>query len=518
MPTTHSQHGSSRLLEFSLLFTFVVHGLAMLSMAGILLPGMPGGGTASDIARVSYIAGSPWLWRLGWFPWQMTALSDILLGVAIVRVRWIPKLPALITLVVTVVAVIPDQAGQLLWITKGVALAQEAAQSGDLAKYLSFEARIFRMTAAWGALFYTLGALGWTWCFVSAGVWNRALTWLSIVTWSIFAFVSIGPLLPEQWRPAPSFISAGNAAGFLLLQVWFALVLELLLRRSRPDSAHGRYARWRSPRGGIFGRALELAGNSRLLRYSCEFLPPASFSSDIRDVIYVNYLVEAERLEPFVPEGLELDRLGADGRYALFTFLTYRHGHFGPTLLGPLRRLLPSPVQTNWRIHVFVPQTGLKGIYFVTNAIDSTLHAISARLMAEGMPMHVLRKGEVTAGGDGTFSIILDPGTGSAPDARATLRPSFNPVLPAPWNKCFTSYQEFLAYCVPQDRAISSQPWRSRLTWQEISLGIPLESCEPLEGRVESDSAQAIIGSAAPMCFRVAKVSFRFSREESIRL
>ena len=45
-------------------------------------------------------------------------------------------------------------------------------------------------------------------------------------------------------------------------------------------------------------------------------------------------------------------------------------------------------------------------------------------------------------------------------------------------------------------------------------LGIPLEACEPLAGEVHSRAAEAIVGEAVPVCFRVARVAFRFDREE----
>ena len=67
---------------------------------------------------------------------------------------------------------------------------------------------------------------------------------------------------------------------------------------------------------------------------------------------------------------------------------------------------------------------------------------------------------------------------------------------------------------VPMDRAFSSQPWYGRLTRQEIDLGIPLTSCEPLAGTVRSRAAEVIVGDAEPLCFRVARVHFRFDREE----
>ena len=71
-----------------------------------------------------------------------------------------------------------------------------------------------------------------------------------------------------------------------------------------------------------------------------------------------------------------------------------------------------------------------------------------------------------------------------------------------------------LAYVVPQDRGFSTQPWHGRVTRQEIRLAIPIEVCEPLEGRVSSRAARAIVGEAEPFCFRVPAVRFRFDAEE----
>jgi hypothetical protein len=128
--------------------------------------------------------------------------------------------------------------------------------------------------------------------------------------------------------------------------------------------------------------------------------------------------------------------------------------------------------------------------------------------------MHRLARAAVTAGADGSFTVLLDPGNGSAPDAEVYARPAADRSLPPPWDGCFADYTAALAYCVPQDRALSVQPWRGRVTRQEIRLGIPLESCEPLTGSVRSKEVERLVGPAAPVCFRVPRVSFRFDREE----
>ena len=244
-----------------------------------------------------------------------------------------------------------------------------------------------------------------------------------------------------------------------------------------------------------------------------ELISPVAFVSEITNVIYVNYLVEAARLETLVPPGLELQRVGPEGRLALFSSLTYRHGHFGPALLGPLRRLLPSPIHTNWRIYVRDPYTGRSGVYFVTNAMDSTLHALAARMMSEGMPMHVLAHATLDRAPDGRIDLASDPGAGSAPDLVAHL--ASLPARPpdGAWRAAFPTYEAMLAYTVPQDRAFSVQPWNGWVTRQEIALGIPLDACEPLAGTAKSRAATALLGAAVPFCFRVPHVAFRFDRE-----
>ena len=385
---------------------------------------------------------------------------DLWFAIALVRTRWIPKAPAIVVLLLTMVAVIPDQYGQLVWITRGVELAQAATTPEGLQAYLTFEAPVFEMTASWAAVLYTLAAIGWSACFAMARAWTRALTWLSVAAWAVMLYVTTAFFVPARFRPTPEIVAAGNAVGFTLLQLWLALVTELVLRRRRPLTAWGRDAPWRHPWNTPLGRALDVVANSRLAGAFLEPLPAFAMVSDITDVVYVNYLVPA------------------------------------------------------WRIHVTDPRTGARGIFFVTNAITNTFQALGARLLTEGMPMHVLRAGEVRRAADGTLTVQLDPGKGSAPDAEATLTPAREPVLDGSWKACFPTFRDFLAYCVPQDRALSTQPSAGTVTRQEIDLGIPLDACEPLAGQVRSRSARAIAGDAEPLCFRVPKVSFRFEVEE----
>lgn len=307
-----------------------------------------------------------------------------------------------------------------------------------------------------------------------------------------------------------SFALPASLTAALVAAAW---ATERLLLRWRPYDRHGRLARWVHPGPPGFSHLCDWLANSRVVGALLEPLPVVSMVSDITDVIYVNYLLPAETLEGFVPHGLKLQRLGPEGRYALFTFLTYHHGHFGFAFLGPLRRLFPSPVQTNWRVHVENPATGHRGIYFITNAINFTAPALGARLLTEAMPMHVLKHASVHAAPDGTLSVRCDPGTGTAPDCEAVLRPTDAPEWSGPWREVFPDFQAFLRYCVPQDRAMSSQPLRGRVSRQEIHLGIEPERCLPMSATIRSRAATAIAGDATPVCFRVPGLRFQFALE-----
>ncbi len=489
-----------------MVFTFVAHLVAMAVMAAVLLPMMPGGPVHDDAERMRRIATHPWAFRWGWVPWQITAASDLWLAVALVRTTWVPRLPAWLALVATVVAVVPDQTGQVLWMLRGPAIAA----GGDPGAYLGFETRVYALTAAWGAIGYTVAAVFWSWAFASAGTWCRGLGILSAVLWPLFMGVSVAPLLPDGSRPPASAVAAGNAMGFVLLVVWLAWVSERVFRRCRANTDWGERAVWRAPRRGAIGAMLGLLANSRFAKGVCGWLPLFPFASDITDLVHASWLVPAERLLPLVPEGLELARPAPGGTHAVVSCLTFRHGHFGPVIAGPLRRLFPSPIQTNWRVHVRDRRTGHAGIAFFAQGISNLSNGLGARLMSEGMPMHRFAVATLERGTDGSIRLALGPGAGSAPDAVAEASPGPR-ELPEDWRAVFATYDQALDYLVSIDRALSTQPELRRTTRQEIQLGLGPADCEALEGRFESRMLGPIVGDARPLMFRVARVGFRFT-------
>ena len=382
------------------------------------------------------------------------------------------------------------------------------------AAYAPFEAQAATAVTVYAAGLYAVMAIGWSGCLWYSSEVRRGLLWVGAIAWPTLLFASLGPLLPASVRPADALLQAGNKLGFPLLMVWYVLALEAVLRRTRRDEAWGGMAAWRAPWPGLFGWACEVVANSRFLRYGFEFVPALNLSSDVEDVVYVNYLVEAERVARLLPAGLELQLLGG-GRYTMVTVLTYRHGHFGPTLLGGLRRwVAPSPVQSNWRLYVREPVGGTDGVYFLSTVISNTLMALTGRLIAYCVPMHRGLGMRVEVVGS---EVTLGIGTGGGFGLAARLRVS-EAVWPAAgvWAECFGSFEEFAAYCVPQERTLYEQAWDGRITSQEITLGSAV-GVRMLGGTVESATLAVLTGEAEAVCFLLPRVAFRLEGERVLR-
>ncbi|MFO0737395.1 MAG: hypothetical protein U0270_16005 [Labilithrix sp.] len=225
-----------KLLNRAVIFTFLAHGAAMLGMLLFLLPLVPGGGGAgTDLDRMIRIAGSPIGYRLGWLGWQITAVSDLLLAAALVRVTdpgTRARKLAIATAAFVVLAVIPDQTAQFLLVTRGYELARMGAEARDTTDFIAFEDMMFPLTSGWAAVLYTLGAIGWALVLREVGIWSRALARLSPPMLVLFCAISVAPILPLAIRPKPELIGAGNALAFTVLEGWFVLVWWLLRSRA----------------------------------------------------------------------------------------------------------------------------------------------------------------------------------------------------------------------------------------------------------------------------------------------
>ncbi|MBX9669947.1 MAG: hypothetical protein K2X93_20155 [Candidatus Obscuribacterales bacterium] len=160
------------------------------SMVTCLMPAMPGS-FLSDTERVTWIAEHPWQWHLGWIPWHLAALSDLVLAFALVKTSWIPKLPSLFVLVMTVLAVCVEQPNEIIWNLEAVRQASLFLESGNLAQFRGFESSVYLPVCVLAATFYAIAAIGWSCCFAFSNTWSRTLTVLSAVNWPLMALAAL---------------------------------------------------------------------------------------------------------------------------------------------------------------------------------------------------------------------------------------------------------------------------------------------------------------------------------------
>jgi hypothetical protein len=150
---------------------------------------------------------------------------------------------------------------------------------------------------------------------------------------------------------------------------------------------------YKHPQRGRFGRAVESLANSttlaRMRHAVASRLPFLRLESEVTDVVYLTWLVPLGACDAFLPQGV---RLWQKNGLTPFTVLTYRHGHFGPSALGGLRKLFPSPLQSNWRLYLEQAPAGAppgRTVLFLKNVMNSLVYSLGTRLFSDALPTHL---------------------------------------------------------------------------------------------------------------------------------
>jgi hypothetical protein len=203
---------SYRRLTVAVALFVVSHALGMLSMVMLVLPGLSP--HLSVDARTRYIAEHPALWRLGWLPWQLSALTDLLLTAALLHWAHVTRARRawswlLASAPLLVVALVPDQYA-------------EARLVGDFMREREHSVWL-RELRLYSWLSGTLAVVGYslmTWCwlkashaFVSQSAVRRSIRWLEASV--IVAFLSAAATNHLVWHT--------NRASVLAFDVTIAL-------------------------------------------------------------------------------------------------------------------------------------------------------------------------------------------------------------------------------------------------------------------------------------------------------
>ncbi len=232
-------------------------------------------------------------------------------------------------------------------------------------------------------------------------------------------------------------------------------------------------------------------------------------ASDVRDIGYASWVVPVRLVIGMVPPGATLHQ--RDGM-TILTVLTYRHGNFGPEFLGPLRRLFPSPWQSNWRLYLHVPpeREGDEQdhvVLFLRNLFDSALYALGTRLATDVMASQHARPFEHRRTRDGMATRIDNrDGAAMALDTRDAP-----PELPAEFARFFDSWEQAVSWLTLQDAAIARVCDEPRVAISTIDL--PIEPASILPQRAIEYVPGALLerwgATQAPFCFAVPSVHFR---------
>jgi len=273
--------------------------------------------------------------------------------------------------------------------------------------------------------------------------------------------------------------------------------------------------RFISPRPGLFGRGFTALLNCtallRLRRQVFSRLPFLKLASDVRDVVYLNWLVDTQKVEHLLPQGLDLWQ--RDGRTVL-TVLTYRHGGFGPELAGSMRRFFGAPLQSNWRLYLEAGAHCESSVLFLSNIMDSALYVAGARLCSDALPTHLADRFHHEWTGDG-YTTEITGGQGSAPDIRYAVSRSGRYELPGDFTGLFSGWNEAVSALALRDSAVARLADRDQLAIAGIELPVDVTTVVPLElkGAPQSRALQDIVGDVIPFCFAVPQVKFRVLSE-----
>ncbi|MFZ4878747.1 DUF2071 domain-containing protein [Janthinobacterium sp. Mn2066] len=267
------------------------------------------------------------------------------------------------------------------------------------------------------------------------------------------------------------------------------------------------------PRAGWAGRLLSSLANCTHFANARQAilarLPFLTLHSDVSNVVYMSWLVDAAAAQQLLPDGVTLWQ--RDGKTP-FTVLTYRHGHFGPALSGPLRKLLPSPLQSNWRLYLDHTPPGtpaLPCVYFLKNIMDSLPHALGTRMFSDLLPTHLAgnMRHQVTAT---EAYCSITPGAGSAPALEVHAAIHAEPSLDADWQQIFGNWQDAVSFLACQEAAIAHVPRNGKLAYGEISLPIALEQVQALTVHsAECGLLAQLPPVSTPFAFLVPQVAFQ---------
>jgi hypothetical protein len=274
---------------------------------------------------------------------------------------------------------------------------------------------------------------------------------------------------------------------------------------------------FRYPRKSLAGTLLNSLLNNlffiKLKRVFFYLFGKISFTSAVTNVVYLNWLIRFEKIKHLVPPHVKLTMYGDQ---VLFTILTYKHGHFGPAFLKPIKKIMRSPLQSNWRFYIennsdFGVQE--PAILFIKNCIDDRSYAIGSRVCSNILLTDLPNTFEHRLEKD-CYTTHIQPGLSNAPDLFVRVKFKGGTTVPENFKKLFPDTEALIRMICEQDFAVAAQPDKDVYAVAQIKLVFDPQSIQLLEvEEYKSDWLAAVVGDSSCFAFVIPELHFTSLKE-----
>lgn len=231
--------------------------------------------------------------------------------------------------------------------------------------------------------------------------------------------------------------------------------------------------------------------------------------SNIKNVVYLNWMIPIEKVKHLVPEGFALEIW--DG-YTVLTILTYEHGNFGPKFLKSFRKILGSPLQSNWRLYLN-DYNEKPAILFLSNVMNSLLYTVGSRTFSNVMETHTPLKFEHFYWNKKWTTTIVQ-GKSYSPELQMHAVESLEWQFPKSFEKIATNPIEVVKKLAIQDYAINVHS-KVEYCSSEISLNFDINQIKSLKIQsLKSSTLESIIDNYECFAFVMPEVDFNVLNEK----
>ncbi len=269
---------------------------------------------------------------------------------------------------------------------------------------------------------------------------------------------------------------------------------------------------FRYPRKSLTGNLLNKLLNNiffiKLKRVLFYAFSKTTLTSNVTNVVYLNWLIPFEKIEHLVPPHVQLKIYGEQ---VLFTILTYKHGKFGPAFLKPFKKIMGSPLQSNWRFYIENNNDfGMQepAIFFIRNCIDDRAYAIGSRVCSNILLTDLPNTFEHRLEKD-CYTTHIQPGLSNAPDLFVRVKHTDAAAVPEKFKTLFPDTQALIRLLCEQEFAVAAQPDKDVYAVAQIKLVFDVQTIQLLEVlEYKSTWLDAVVGDSPCFAFVIPELHF----------